>query len=76
MEDYWARSGGLLAEWPLSTSGGVSPPVSFWFREPSALSSEHDGHLRPRDMARFSVDMVPDFEFVHFHGQCCKHRRV
>ena len=25
MEDYWARSGGLLAEWPLSTSGGVFP---------------------------------------------------
>ena len=25
IEDYWARSGGLLAEWPLSTSGGVFP---------------------------------------------------
>ena len=25
MEDYWARSGGLLAEWPLSTLGGVFP---------------------------------------------------
>ena len=28
MEDYWARSGGLLAEWPLSTSGGVFPLTS------------------------------------------------
>ena len=30
MEDYWARSGGLLAEWPLSTSGGVFPLTRLW----------------------------------------------
>ena len=34
MEDYWARSGGLLAEWPLSTSGGVLGPVNHFANGP------------------------------------------